>query len=90
MFDPTRRYIELTEAAHQDVERLGEEAEQQMPQYSRAAKELTPEEQRRDYVTTMNAPDGPRILLQEWMEKYGLVRAANMLLDWSKENEGRV
>jgi len=88
--DPTERYIKLTEAAQQDVERLGEAVEKEMPQYSRSAKELAPEEQHRDYVTTMNTPDGPKLLLQEWKEKYGLVRAVNMLLDWSKENEGRV
>ena len=90
MVDPTKRYIELTDAAQKDVERLGEAAEREMPQYSRSAKELTPEEQHRDYVTTMNNPDGPKVVLREWKEKYGLVRAVNMLLDWSKENEGRV
>lgn len=89
MPDPTKRYIELTEAAQRDVERQGEQVEREMPQYSRTAEELTPEQQRRDYVTTMNTPDGPKLLLQEWMEKYGFVRAANMLLDWSKENEKR-
>ena len=90
MADPTKRYIELTEAANKDVEQQGELAELEMPQYGRTARELTPEEQHRDYVTTMNNPDGPKVLLQEWTEKYGLVRAVNMLLDWSKENEGRV
>lgn len=89
MADTTKHQIELVEAAQRDVERLGEQAEREMPQYSRTAEELTPEQQRRDYVTTMNTPDGPKLLLQEWTEKYGLVRAANMLLDWSRENEGR-
>ena len=68
---------------------MGEEALRETPQYSRTAKELSPEEQYRDYVTTMGTPDGPKLLLQEWTEKYGFVKAANMLLDWSKENENR-
>ncbi len=89
MSDPTKRWAEWTETAAKEAERLGEQALQETPQYPRTAKELTPEEQHRDYVITMSAPDGPKLLLQEWTEKYGFVKAANMLLDWSKENEKR-
>ena len=62
MSDPTQRWTKWTEGAQQDVERLGEEALRETPQYPRTAKELTPEEQYRDYVTTLNAPDGPKLL----------------------------
>ena len=89
MSDPTKRQIESVEAAQRDVERLGELAERDAPQYSRTSEELSPDEQYRDYVTIMSTPDGPKLQLQEWVEKYGLVKGVNMLLDWSKENRKR-
>ncbi len=79
-------YGKLVNEEEDRIQRLAAEAEELLPTHSRQATKMTREEERQDYLTALGTPGGVQQRLKEWREQFGLVRAVDYLLDWSKDN----
>ncbi len=88
MVDAAERYNKFLEQEHERRRRLTKKVEAEMPTYGRRDEDLTPEEQRRDYLETVNAPGGLEGVLDEWTAKFGLKKAVFALADWGIEQDG--
>lgn len=87
MVDPTERSNKLVNEVEEKFRHGIDAAEAMLPTYSRQAVKQTPEQQKQNYLMMKSTPGGFRQQLREWKEQFGLKRAVNMLLDWSRENE---
>ena len=87
MVDSTEHAAKLVNDEEERMHRLVDEAEKQLPTHSRQATKMTREEQRQDYQTTKYTPGALQQRLREMKEQFGLVRAVDYLLDWSRDNE---
>ena len=85
MSNPTDRYAGIADRAEQRAQQIVERAEALFPTHGRRDEELSPDEQRRDYQLARSAPDGMRMRLREWRQKFGLKRAITEFRAWDKK-----
>ena len=85
MTGPTERYVGIVDRAENRAQQIVERAEALFPAYGRKDEELSPDEQRRDYLLAQSTPDGMRMRLREWRQKYGLKRAIQEFQAWDKK-----
>ena len=87
MVDAAERYNRIVADEHERRRRLTKQVEAEMPMYGSRDEELTPEQQRRDYLE-VEAAGGFEGILDEWTAKFGLKKAASALADWGIEQSG--
>lgn len=85
MTDPTEHYKAIVDRAEKRADAIIGHAEEITPTHSRNAPKLSREEQQRDYLLAQSSPDGMRLRLREWRQKFGLKQAAEMFLEWDRE-----
>lgn len=85
MSDPTDRYTGITDRAEAKAQQIVERAEALFPTHGRRDEELSPDDQRRDYLLAQSTPDGMRMKLREWRQKYGLKKAIQEFVAWDKK-----
>lgn len=85
MSDPADRYAGIADRAEARAKQIVERAEALFPTHGRRDEEISPDDQRRDYLLAQSTPDGMRMKLREWRQKYGLKRAIQEFVAWDKK-----
>ncbi len=85
--DRTEHLNKMVNEEEKRIQRLAAEAEEELPTHSRQATKMTREEEKQNYLQTKYTPGGFGAQLKEWKAQFGLVRAVDYLLDWSRDNE---
>ena len=85
MSDPTERYTGITDRAEARATQIVKQAESLFPTHGRRDEELSPDDQRRDYLLARSTPDGMRMRLREWRQKFGLKRAIKEYIAWDRK-----
>ena len=84
MKDPTEHYKGIVDRAEKRADGIIGHAEELTPTHPRNAPKLSREEQQRDYLLAQSTPDGMRLRLREWRQKFGLKQAADMFIQWDR------
>lgn len=85
MSDPTKRYEGIVHRAEARAKQITVRAEALFPSHGRKDREMSPDDQRQDYLLAQGSPDGMRMRLREWRQKYGLKRAIQEFVAWDKK-----
>ena len=85
MVDAAARNNRIVAEEHERRRRLTKQVEAEMPLYGSRDEELTPEQQRRDYLE-VQAAGGEGGVLDEWILKHGKKKAVFALADWGIEH----
>ena len=85
MTDPTERYAGIVDRAEKRAQQIVERAEALFPSHGRREEEISPEDQRRNYLLARSTPDGMTMWLREWHQKFGLRKAIKIFKAWDKK-----